>query len=72
MSAVLVLLVVGILAVAAIVIVSISVSSWAAVERAKHESSGPISEELASELKAELVEIKENLASINQMLREVQ
>ena len=72
MSTVLVLLVVGILAVAAIVIVSISVSSWATVERAKHESSGPISEELANELKAELVEIKENLASINKMLREVQ
>jgi len=72
MSAIIVLIIVGIVAFAGIVIVSIAVSSWAATQKARHASRGPISEKLANELKAELAEIKENLASINKMLQEVQ
>jgi len=72
MNLFIVLLVIGIIVFGAVIIVGISVSSWARVMSARHSSTGPISQELASELKAELVEIKENLASINKMLREVQ
>jgi len=72
MTSIVVLFIVVAVAAAAIVIVGVSVSSWAAVERARHESNGAISYEVASELRAELAEIKENLAEINKMLREVQ
>lgn len=71
-TAAIVLIIVGGLVFAAIVIVFITMISWSSVVRARSASRGPISEELANELKAELAEIKENLASINKMLREVQ
>jgi len=72
MSTVAILIIVGILAFVAIAIATAGISNWAAVEKARHASRGPISEDLANELRAELAEIKENLASINKMLREVQ
>jgi len=72
MSLFLVFLTLGVIVLGAVIIVAVCVSSWARVQSARHSSTGPISQELANELKAELVEIKENLASINKMLREVQ
>ncbi|MCL2285018.1 MAG: hypothetical protein FWC32_01480 [Firmicutes bacterium] len=72
MSLLVTLLIVAAVLIAAIIIVCVSVMAWADTQQAKHRSRGPISEELANELKAELAEIKENLAAINKMLREVQ
>jgi len=72
MSAIIVLIIVGIVAFAGIIIAIAGISNWAAVEKARHASNGVIPEEVVEELRAELAEIKENLASINKMLREVQ
>ena len=72
MSLIVTLLIVAAVSIAAIIIVTVSVLAWAETQKARHSSRGPISEELANELRAELAEIKENLAAINKMLREVQ
>ena len=72
MGSVIAIIIVSIVAFAGVVIATTGIKSWAATEKARHESNGAISEDLAEELKAELVEIKENLASINKLLREVQ
>jgi len=72
MATVVFLLIVIAVAITAVIIVCVSVLSWESVQRARHNAKGAISAELANELRAELAEIKENLASINQMLREVQ
>ena len=72
MTTVAVVLIVAALAIAAIIIVTVSVAGWSEAERARHASNAAISHETAQEIKAELAEIKENLAAINKMLREVQ
>jgi len=78
MSWLAILIVIAIIAVMAVIIVGVSVTTWGDVERRKAAAQGPISEELANELrneiaglKIEMAAIKENLISINKMMQDV-